>query len=382
MKLEFLDQLREVTASLRAGATPDQEELRALKGENRRRAEAAEGEDREWCDSLPTWLNTTNSTVCNLKCGFCPQAYGKGVDWKMEDPIYQKVVEELYPAAETVQLSAYGEPMMTPHIQEKMEDMERFGVKLELITNATLMKGDALVARMARIMQLLTVSIDGGTAETYNALRIGADFDEVLGNIRRYNHFRRELPKEQRAPLHFNYILMKRTLEELPGFLRLAKELDAEHVTASHLVLLEESFRGEMLDAGPDWKRRTNEVLARSREVAEELGLSANLPPLYQLEEAEGEAAAAGEAAPAAEPMRCWFLWQRMYVGPFGDVIPCCLSGIHANSNVKESDFVTEWNSDLYREMRRRVHSEDPYGPCKDCYLINRSSEIGSFDRV
>lgn len=377
MELEFIAQLAEVTERVRRGEIPTRGELLVLKAENRRRAESAEGEDREVCDSLPTWLNTTNSTVCNLKCGFCPQAYGKGVDWKMEEAIYRKVVEELYPAAETVQLSAYGEPMMTPHIQEKMEDMERFAVRLELITNATLMKGDALVARMARIMRLLTVSMDGATAATYNRLRVGGDFDEVVANVRRYNHFRRQLPEAERAPLHFNYILMQQTLEELPQFLRLARDLEAEHVTVSHLVLLEEAFRDQMLDRTEESKQRTNQVLARSRELAKELGLSVNLPPAYH----RSEGAENGDGA-AADPIRCWFLWQRMYVGPFGDVIPCCLSGIHANGNVKTSDFRAEWNSPLYREMRRRVHGDDPYGPCRDCYLINRSSETGSFDRT
>jgi MoaA/NifB/PqqE/SkfB family radical SAM enzyme len=168
---------------------------------------------------------------------------------------------------------------------------------------------------------------------------------------------------------------MKRTLAELPAFLRLAKELDAQHVTVMHMVLLEEAMRAEMLNDSAEWKARTNDVLARAAEVARELGLSVNLPPPYAL-------GARGSPSPKPEPIRCWFLWQRMYVGPFGDVVPCCLSGIHANGNVRDSDFVTQWNGPLYREMRRRVHSDDPYGPCKDCYLVHRSHDTGAFDRT
>jgi MoaA/NifB/PqqE/SkfB family radical SAM enzyme len=372
---QFLGRLREATARVRRGEIPPLEELHRLKAENRRRAEEAERRDAEVCDSLPTWINTTNSTVCNLRCTFCPQAYGKGVDWRMEEPVYRKVVEELYPAAEIVQLSAYGEPMMTPHLPEKLADMERFGVKLEMVTNATLMKGEALLSRMARIMGLLTVSIDGATRGTYNALRVGADFDEVVGNVRAYNRFRLALPQGQQAALHFNTILMKRTLGELPAFLRLAKELDAQHVTVMHMVLLEEAMRGEMLDSSLEWKQRTNDVLAMAAETAKEIDLSVNLPPPFLL---DGERARGEKPA----PIRCWFLWQRMYVGPFGDVVPCCLSGIHANGSVRDSDFFTQWNSPLYREMRRRVHSDDPYGPCRDCYLVHRSPDTGAFDRT
>ena len=381
--MSFLDRLRSVTERVRRGEIPSLDELALLKAENRRRAEEAELRDAEVCDSLPTWINTTNSTVCNLRCPFCPQALGKTPDWRMEEPIYRQVLEELYPAAETVQLSAIGEPMMTPHLPEKLADMERFGVKLEMVTNATLMKGEALLARMARIMALLTVSIDGATKATYDALRVGADFDEVIANLRNYNRQRDALPKERRAPLHFNTILMKRTLAELPDFLKLAKELDAQHVTVMHMVYMpntDPSMRDEMLGGPGDardaqgWKQRTNDVLAKSAELARSIGLSVNLPPAF----ATDDVATKG---PKPDPIRCWFLWQRMYVGPFGDVVPCCLSGIHANGNVKQSDFFTQWNSPLYREMRRRVHGPDPYGPCKDCYLVNRSPETGAFDQ-
>lgn len=377
--MEFLDRLREVTRRVRAGAIPPLEELMALKAENRRRAQEAEARDSETCDSLPTWVNTTNSTVCNLSCSFCPQAYGKGVDWRMEEPVYRRVLEELYPAAEIVQLSAFGEPMMTPRLAEKFDDMERFGVRLELVTNATLMKGEALLARMASIMGLLTVSIDGATKATYDSLRIGADFDEVIGNVRAYNLARHALPESRRAPLHFNTILMRRTLEELPAFLRLAKSLDAQHVTVAHLVRMvdDPSVQEEFLDRTPELRRRTNEVLVEAAAVARELGLSVNLPPPFALEPQAG-----GAPAPRPPPIRCWFLWQRLYVGPFGEVVPCCLAGIHKNGNVRESDFFSEWNNALYREMRRRVHSDDPYGACRTCYLVNRTTDAGDFDKV
>ena len=87
MSLEFLARMGEITHRVRQGEVIPPDELSALKAENRKNAEQAEAEDREVCDSLPTWINTTNSTVCNLKCGFCPQAYGKGVNWTMTDEV-------------------------------------------------------------------------------------------------------------------------------------------------------------------------------------------------------------------------------------------------------------------------------------------------------
>ncbi len=374
--MSFLDQLAEVTARVRAGDIPPMAELMALKGENRRRAEEAEREDHPYLDSLPTWLNTTNSTVCNLKCFFCNQAYDKGVDIKMEEGVYRQLVEELYPAAETVQLSAYGEPMMTPHIYDKFADMERFGAKCEMITNATLMKGDRLLERMSRIMGNLRISIDGAKAATYNRIRAGGDFDKIFSNIRRYNHFRHQRPKEEQAPLHFSYIVMKSTLDELPDFVRLVSELDTHTVWVTHLVLFEEEARSEMLSDDPEWRKRTNEVLAKTQEVADELGQPIVLPAPY-VEEGKTDGA---NPPPRPDPIRCYFLWQRMYIGPTGNVVPCCLAGIHANGNVSGSTFAEQWNNELYQEMRRRVHSDNPYKPCATCYLVHRAPEKAEYD--
>jgi radical SAM protein with 4Fe4S-binding SPASM domain len=374
--MSFLDHLSEVTARIRRGELPPLDELYALKRENRRRAEEAEREDRQVCDSLPTWINTTNSTVCNLKCVFCNQAYGKGVDVKMEEGVYRRVVEELYPAAEIVQLSAYGEPMMTPHIQDKFDDMDRFGVKCEMMTNATLMKGDALLERMSHIMGNLRISIDGATAATYNRIRVLGDFDQVFANIRRYNHFRHLRPKAEQAPLHFSYILMKSTLDELPDFVRLVSELDTHTVWVTHLVLFEEAMRAELLAGDPDWQKRTNDVLLRTAEVARELGQSVVLPAPFAEEQLDPLAA----AAPRPDPIRCYFLWQRMYVAPTGDVVPCCLAGIHSNGNVRGSSFAEQWNNPLYQDMRRRVHSPAPHKPCATCYLVHRAPEGAVFD--
>ena len=58
----------------------------------------------------------------------------------------------------------------------------------------------------------------------------------------------------------------------------------------------------------------------------------------------------------------------------------CCLAGIHSNGNVRGSSFAEQWNGPLYQEMRRRVHSPDPYKPCATCYLVNRMPDTAEMD--
>src|SRR5690606_35031104 len=101
-------------------------------------------EDEDACApvvrAMPTWINLTGTTVCNLKCFMCNQYLDpNSPKWFMSDEVYDRVVAELYPFARTVQFSAFGEPLMTPKMEQKLDDLIRTHTKLEIVTNATLM---------------------------------------------------------------------------------------------------------------------------------------------------------------------------------------------------------------------------------------------------
>jgi MoaA/NifB/PqqE/SkfB family radical SAM enzyme len=226
---------------------------------------------------------------------------------------------------------------------------------------------------MAKVMSILTVSIDGATKKTFESFRIGADFDVVIANVRAFNVCREQLPPAERPKLQFNTILARRTIEELPRFIELAAELGVFRVVGTHLVVQYEPMRGESLDG---YRELTNRCLAEAQEKAAELGVELIMPPPYP---ASGEQPV---AATDSRPELCYFLWKRTFISPHGEVGPCCLSGIHSNGPLNDHTFLEIWNGPLYREMRRRVHTDDPYEPCKGCYLINRRTDRGKFDLV
>ncbi|MEQ1633286.1 MAG: radical SAM protein, partial [Planctomycetota bacterium] len=173
--------------------------------------------------AMPTWINLTSTTVCNLKCFMCNQFLDPNSPKViMEDEVYDKVVRELYPYAKTMQLSAFGEPLMTPKMEQKLDDLERYGMKLEMVSNATLMmKESRFREKLVKQLELITFSMDGATRETYNSIRTGAEFHEVVDNITRFTDLRWAMAKEKRPQLNFNFILMKRTLKEAPKFVEM-----------------------------------------------------------------------------------------------------------------------------------------------------------------
>lgn len=335
--------------------------------------------------AMPTWINLTSTTSCNLKCFMCNQFLDPNSPKEvMDEDVYQRVVRELYPYARTMQLSAFGEPLMTPKMDQKLDDLERCGVKLEMVSNATLMMRESKFReKLLRNLELVTFSMDGATRATYNSVRTGSDYDEVVDNITRFADRRRELAAAQRPRMNFNFILMKRTVAEAPRFVEMVHRWGGDQIVFNHLVSFHPSLRGESLNYHRGY---ANEWQDRTREVARELGVNISIPPNFSPEPPPAAAPAAGDGAPAQDktpsrpcgppPIKCWFLWQRVYIAPFGDVVPCCLAGMPNFGYLNQEPFWDIWNGETYRAYRKHVFTEKPLGKCRTCYLIWQNPEL------
>lgn len=367
-----------------------------FKAANERLALADEQALQPVARAMPTWINLTSTTVCNLKCFMCNQFLDPDSPKViMEDEVYDRIVKELYPYAKTMQLSAFGEPLMTPKMEQKLDDLAEYGVKLDMVSNATLMmKESRFREKLLDSLESITFSMDGATRETYNSIRTGAEFNDVVDNITRFTELRFALPKAARPTLNLNFILMKRTLKEAPRFVEMAAEWGADLVVFNHLVSFHPSLAGEMLDT---CRKETNEWQDRAREVAAELGVNIKIPPNFADVDAAPPQPAASAAAPAESPeeapaeapqaapaerpcimptYRCWFLWRRVYFTPHGDVVPCCVAGMPSFGNLMKEPFAGIWNGTTYRNYREKVFTERPMGKCRTCYLIYPNAEL------
>lgn len=336
--------------------------------------------------AMPTWINLTGTTVCNLKCFMCNQFLDpNSPKWFMSDEVYDKVVAELYPFAKTVQFSAFGEPLMTPKMEQKLDDLIRTNTKLEIVTNATLMMRESRFReKLLETLELVTFSVDGASAQTYNSIRTGADYDQVMDNIRAFAARRKEMPVEARPRMNFNFIMMKRTVAEAPRFVEIVHELGGDEIVFNHLVEFHPTLRDESLG---NHRAYANEWMDHTRYAAEKLGVRVTMPPNFATTDAPRPRPAAvteaGEAPPKPKarpcgppPVKCWFLWKRCYITHDGRVVPCCLAGIPDFGNMMDEGFWAIWNGETYQTYRRKVFTDEPHGPCRTCYLIYPNPEL------
>lgn len=367
-----------------------------FKAANLKLATEDEASCAPYARAMPTWINLTSTTACNLKCFMCNQFLDpNSPKVMMDEDVYQKVVRELYPYANTMQLSAFGEPLVTPKMDQKLDDLERYGMKLEMVSNGTLMmKESRFRQQLLKCLELVTFSMDGATRATYNSVRTGAEFNEVVDNITKFADLRLALPQAARPKMNFNFILMRRTIAEAPKFVEMVHKWGGDHIVFNHLVTFHPSLKGESLNY---CRAYANEWQDRTREIAKELGVSISIPPNFaDISEAKKSAAApvvevpevdsqpAAKPAPKLEPARpcgpppvkCWFLWQRVYIAPYGDVVPCCLAGMIPFGNLQKESFFDVWNGTTYQNYRQHVFTDKPLGKCKTCYLIYPNAEL------
>jgi radical SAM protein with 4Fe4S-binding SPASM domain len=132
------------------------------------------------------------SNICNLKCSMCFQVDKELPVLKttstpfMSMATFKKIVDECakhrIPA---LKLNWRGEPMLNSNFTEMLRYAKAKGIlEVTSLTNGTLMNVDICRAIVDAKMDQLVLSIDGFTKETYEKIRIGADYNTVINNLK------------------------------------------------------------------------------------------------------------------------------------------------------------------------------------------------------
>lgn len=131
--------------------------------------------------------------LCNLRCVMCPYSKMKRKKELMSMDLFKKIVSEAKELGyTTVTLQMYSEPLLDPHIIERVRFAKGAGMKVGFFTNATLLDGKMVDALLDSGLDWIKFSVDAGSKEDYDKIRIGGDWERVKGNIISFYKRRRE----------------------------------------------------------------------------------------------------------------------------------------------------------------------------------------------
>jgi len=330
----------------------------------------------EW-KSRPTEVEFGFNNHCNLLCVMCHQA--DGIPPKsMPAPAARAALGQILPHALHLTPSDASEPLMND-LDEVVRLCREHDVQLLLYCNATLLSEMAF-HKIAPVTHRLWFSVDSPHQATFEALRVGADFDEVVGNIARI------MPLAEKAGIEvgFNAVVMEPNWRHMPDLVDFVAELGGREMSMQELLpnstgydelkiegrVSEEEFGAMVEEVTRRAAARGVSVLLHLHQpwgghVESGSRRQASRAPLQEIRDLHMDSLA------RMHPGFCPMAMNYLKVTPDGTVYPCCRGPAELEmGNLLQQDFESVWNGPRYREFRRRMLAGDYPQVCRTCVVL------------
>jgi MoaA/NifB/PqqE/SkfB family radical SAM enzyme len=167
----------------------------------------------------PDRLYIESTNVCNLSCIMCPTGRKEQVRKKgyMDFELFKSIVDEMAPWVQATTLHIWGEPLLHPRLIDMIDYCRKKGLRSEISTNATLLNEELSQHILDAGLGAIYLCLDGMRPETYEMIRVNADYEQTNGNIRRFLELKHA--GGYRAPVvNLQIIEMEKTVGEVDEF--------------------------------------------------------------------------------------------------------------------------------------------------------------------
>jgi MoaA/NifB/PqqE/SkfB family radical SAM enzyme len=192
------------------------------------------------------YIEPTNH--CNIDCVTCMRNSWEVPMGRMSEAVFSRILAGLEATTPTpsVFFGGIGEPTSHPRIVEMVRRCKELGATVELITNGTLLNERRARGLIEAGLDVLWVSIDGATPESYADVRLGAQLPLVLENMERFHRLRR--PGHRAKPeMGINFVAMKRNIADLPTVIATCRRLGVTRFMVSNVLPYTPELCDEML---------------------------------------------------------------------------------------------------------------------------------------
>jgi MoaA/NifB/PqqE/SkfB family radical SAM enzyme len=146
----------------------------------------------------------------------------------------------------TLFFGGLGEPLTHPHLVTWVAQAKLVGARVELITNGTLLNERVSRQLIETGLDLLWVSLDGATPESYADVRLGASLPKVMANLHCFNKLRPALPNPT-PEIGIAFVAMQRNIADLPAMLQISKQVGASRLSVSNVLPYTPDMQSEIL---------------------------------------------------------------------------------------------------------------------------------------
>ena len=217
-------------------------------------------------------LQIESSIACNLRCIMCPwREIAKNVENHgiMTQEVWEAIRPHL-PETRSVDFTGGGEPLLQPRLVEWIREAHAAGCETGILTNGLLLTEKKAAQIIDAGLNWICFSIDGATAEIYEAIRLGSNFETVCQNLANIAALRlHKIPKTM-----INFVLMPMNFHQVEDIVKLAHRLGVDQVNFKQCdVIRGEQGKGYGLFAVEKTKdiHRLEKALGKARRLAKKL---------------------------------------------------------------------------------------------------------------
>jgi len=249
------------------------------------------------------------------------------MDWDL----YKKIIDEAKDFVYDINLFIGGESLFHKRLPEMIAYAKANGIRTRLSTNATVLTKDKREALIDAGLDFIIFSFDGYEKEVYEKIRVNANFEKTLGNIREF------LAEKQRRGSRLPYVVFQ--IIEFAGVGGVEEKRKAFLKSLEGLPIDKFSFISPHTFGGkiPQDDRK-------------------------------------GFRSKGVRYVPCTFLWYSMSVRWDGMAVPCCvdLAGDMPVGDLNKESLLDVWNGPMLTELRGKIaagrYQEVPL--CRGCDIL------------
>lgn len=284
---------------------------------------------REVIHTYPVMAYIEPTLFCNLRCPACPTGLQLGLRpaAQIDFDYYKAALDELGDYLFELHIYNWGEPLLHRQTPEMVAYAKAKDIHVRLSTNLSIKLSDDTLERLLKSgLDVLVVSLDGASEETYRHYRRRGDYALVRENLRRLREMRDRL-RLKTPEIVCQFLVFRHNEHEL-------ETVQAEYRNwgADTLVL-----------AGAQMPFPPHDDGFEPSSIPEY-----NLYQPEHLYQAEGRRQIKG-----GKP--CSWLYGGVVLNPNGQVSPCCSVPDQRDdfgSYAPEEGFQAVWNSERYQQAR------------------------------
>ncbi|RKT19159.1 radical SAM protein with 4Fe4S-binding SPASM domain [Streptomyces sp. 1114.5] len=282
---------------------------------------------------------------CNLRCPYCYASSEKALPGELDTAESLDLVDQIADMKVGHLIFTGGEPMLRKDLFRIARHARDRGLAVNMITNGTVIRRPETARQIAELFNLVTVSVDGGTAEMHERTRGKGTFARTANGLRLLN--------EAGVVPVINHVVTPENVDLLDRLAEFVGGLDIARVR-----LMNHSDLGRAATDGYDFGWGEYQKIL---DFMWTNPLTKNLLP-------EGPKA----SKPCSIRGNCGMGGNEIYINSLGNVYPCKLvtEKQHLAGNVRRKPLAEIFAAPVLADLRRNsVYAGENLQDCRRCYI-------------